>query len=189
MAGMGRAEEWGSRWGDLERRAGLAPHLLPAAAAVLGVAALTEAIVRVVGSGDSTQFALVLCLLALATTLPLGLPRPAGAAVAVGVAAVLSLAPFHSLTVAGVVTQLVALYRLGRVGPGRLAAGIAAAFLVVALVGVTAGRAPGPGRPVGRAGTGGGLGRDRGPIARRGRGPHRGARRDRQHADGAHRAR
>jgi hypothetical protein len=53
-------------------------------------------------------------LLALFTTLPLGLlwAHPAAAAVTVCAACLVSLAAFHALTVAGLITQLVVLYRL-----------------------------------------------------------------------------
>ena len=74
-------------------------------------------------------------LAALATTVPLGLlwTRPALAAPAVTAAAVVSLAAFHVLTVAGLAAQLAALYWLGRRGPAALAAAAAMPYLVVAL--------------------------------------------------------
>jgi signal transduction histidine kinase len=74
-------------------------------------------------------------LAALATTVPLGLlwARPALAALAVTAAAVVSLAAFHMLTVAGLAAQPAALYRLGRHGPAALAATVAMPYLVVAL--------------------------------------------------------
>ena len=89
------------------------------------------------------------CLLALATTLPLALPRrrrrrrwPCRAA------SVLSLAVFHTLTVAGVAAQLVAAYRLGRRGPPLAGRGRSALpFLVLAL---TARRPARPGSPADR---------------------------------------
>jgi signal transduction histidine kinase len=98
-----------------------------------------------VGTGASTQFGLVLCLLALFTTLPPALLSPAAAAVAVTAASVLSLALFRTLTVAGMVTQLVVLYRLGRMaareaqatrwsGTQVLASGLAVPFLTLALI-------------------------------------------------------
>ena len=76
-------------------------------------------------------------LLALFTTLPLGLlwAYPAAAAVAVSAACVLSLSAFHALTVAGLIAELAALYRLGRSGSQLLAAGLALPFLVLALAG------------------------------------------------------
>ena len=77
-----------------------------------------------------------LVLLALFSTLPLGLlwSYPAGAAVAVGAACVLSLTAFHTLTVAGLIAQLIALYRLGRSGSQLLAAVLALPYLVLALL-------------------------------------------------------
>jgi signal transduction histidine kinase len=47
---------------------------------------------------------------------------------------VLSLAAFHTLTVAGLIAQLIVLYWLGRDGPQLLAAGLAMPFLLLALV-------------------------------------------------------
>src|ERR1700734_8651 len=78
---------------------------------------------------------LALLLLSLATTLPLGLlwARPAVAAVIISAATVLSLSAYAALTVAGLIAQLAVLYRLGRGGSSVLAAGLATAFLVLAL--------------------------------------------------------
>jgi signal transduction histidine kinase len=71
----------------------------------------------------------------LFTTLPLGLlwAHPTAAALAVSAACVLCLAAFHVLTVAALIAQLVALYRLGRSGSQLLAAGLALPFLGLAL--------------------------------------------------------
>jgi signal transduction histidine kinase len=80
------------------------------AGAVLALAAAAESIGRSVGADDRPGYALVLCLLALATTLPLAVFRPLSATVA----CVLSIAPFHTLTVGGAAALLVALYELGR---------------------------------------------------------------------------
>jgi signal transduction histidine kinase len=105
--------------------------------------AVTESMARAAVIGASAQFALVLCLLAVSTTLPLAILRPLGAAVAVSAASVLSLAAFHTLTVSGMVGQLIVVFRLGRSdsqlnGAHLRAAGLAAPFLLLALVG------PGP---------------------------------------------
>jgi signal transduction histidine kinase len=137
---MSRAGDWRSGWADTGRRLAAAPHAPAVAGALLGLLAATESITRAAGTGASTQFALVLFLLALSTTLPLALLRPAGAAMAVSAASVLSLALFHTLTVAGLGAQLIVLYRLGRNGPERngarlQAAGLAVPFLVLALAG------------------------------------------------------
>jgi signal transduction histidine kinase len=88
----------------------------------------------------------MLCLLALATTVPLIFLRPAAAGVAVTAASVVSVTAFGSgaLTVAGLVAQVLASYRLGRVGVSGgagarwdrtqiLACGLAVPFLVLAL--------------------------------------------------------
>jgi signal transduction histidine kinase len=140
MIYVSRAGDWRSGWADKGRRVAAAPHAPAVAGALLGLAAVTESIARIAGTGVSAQFALVLYLLALSTTLPLALLRPAVAAMAVSAASVLSLAVFHTLTVAGLGAQLMVLYRLGRNGSPRngaqlLAPGLAVPFLVLALAG------------------------------------------------------
>jgi signal transduction histidine kinase len=100
---------------------------------VLAVAGTLTRAAGTAAAPGPTRLALVLA--ALATTVPLGLlwARPALAAPAVTAAAVVSLAAFHTLTVAGLAAQLVALYRLGRHGSAVLAAATAMPYLVVAL--------------------------------------------------------
>jgi signal transduction histidine kinase len=83
--------------------------------------ALVESIVRSAVAEVGVQRALVLCLLALATTTPWILLAPLTAAVAAVCAAAASVALFHTLTVAGAAAQLVVLYRLGCSRPARLA--------------------------------------------------------------------
>jgi signal transduction histidine kinase len=99
---------------------------------VLAVASLAETLARKPLHVHG-QYLLVLCLLALATTLPVALPYPSVAAVTVTVASCLSLAPFHSLTVAGASTQLLVLHRLGRDGTQLVAAALSLPFVVLAL--------------------------------------------------------
>lgn len=84
------------------------------AGAVLALEALGESIARAVDAGDGVSATAALCLLALATTLPLVLLRPVPAAVTVVTAAVLSVAPFHRLTVGGAAALLAVLYEAGR---------------------------------------------------------------------------
>jgi signal transduction histidine kinase len=121
------------------RRVAAGPHAPAVAGALLAVVAGAQAIAQPAGNagsyGGDLQVAFV--LLALFTTLPLGLlwAHPAAAAVAVSAACLLSLSAFHALTVAGLITQLVVLYRLGRRGSQLLAAGLALSFLVLALAG------------------------------------------------------
>lgn len=81
---------------------------------LVAVTAIVEAVVRAAAVDATVQHALVLCVLAMSTTLPLSIDRTFGAAVAVTSAAVLSLGLFHTLTVAGAAAQLVVLYRAGR---------------------------------------------------------------------------
>jgi signal transduction histidine kinase len=105
------------------------------AGTLLGVAAVGESIGRTAVIGLGTQAGLVLCLLALATTLPLAVLPPTAAAVAVVAAGVLSLTLFDTLTVAGLLTQLVVLYRLAFVW----APALAVPFVVLALIHPSAG--------------------------------------------------
>ena len=91
--------------------------------AALAVLAATESITRAVADGASVQLGTVLCLLALATTLPLLSSQPRGAMLDISVACVLSVVPFHSLTIAGAIAELVAAYRLSH-GDARLLAAL-----------------------------------------------------------------
>ncbi len=100
-------------------------------AGILGLAAVTETIAR--ATGDGALFVVVLCLLALAGTLPLALARPAVAALVVTAANLVAIMPFHTLTSAAVGAQLIVSYRLGRAGPQVLAVGLSVPFLLLAL--------------------------------------------------------
>ncbi|MDF6044457.1 sensor histidine kinase [Streptomyces sp. JH14] len=113
---------------------GADPRTPAVAGTALALLAVTESLARTAGSGVTVRFALFLVLLALATTLPPVFLRPAAAAASVTGATVLSLAPFHSLTVAGFCAQLLVLHRLGRAGSPRSAALLAMPFLPLALV-------------------------------------------------------
>jgi signal transduction histidine kinase len=140
MISMNRAGDRPNGWADKGRRIAAAPQAPAVAGALLGLLAVAETIVRAARAGASAQFTLVLCLLALSTTLPLALLRPAGAAMTVSAASVLSLGVFHTLTVAGLGAQLIVLYRLGRDGAEQNGAqlpaiGLAVPFLVLALAG------------------------------------------------------
>jgi signal transduction histidine kinase len=106
----------------------------------LGLAALVETLLR--ARGNSPRFVLVLCLLALSTTLPPAFLRPASAAIAVCAADVLALAPFHALTVAGVCTQLIVLFRLTDAGSQLLAGALVTPYLILALFGPSQSRVP-----------------------------------------------
>jgi signal transduction histidine kinase len=127
----------GRRQAGLLRRAAAAPHAPAIGGIALGLLAAVQAIALPPGRGGSDfSQGVGLVLLALFSTLPLGLlwSYPAGAAVAVGAACVLSLAAFHTLTVAGLIAQLIAAYRLGRSGRQLLAAVLALPYLVLALL-------------------------------------------------------
>jgi hypothetical protein len=108
------------------------------AAGLLGLLAVSESIVRSALTGVSTQRAVVLCVVAVATTLPAALMTLEAAALTVVLASVVSLALFHTLTVAALVAQLTAVYRLARGASPRtraqpLAVCVAAIFLVLVL--------------------------------------------------------
>ena len=160
MMNMGREGDWSREWSDRGRRIAAAPHALIVASALLGLGAVTETIARAAGTLPAVtetitraahtsvnMRSLVLSLLAasflaLATTLPLAFLRPVAAAVLMCSAGVLSLTLVRSLgtlTVAGLVGVLIALYRLGRNGSPHggarlLAPGLAAPFLILALI-------------------------------------------------------
>jgi signal transduction histidine kinase len=132
--------DWRSRWIDRSRRIAAAPNAVVVTGVVLSVLAVAESMVRAAVIGATLQFSLVLCLLALSTTLPLCLGRPREAAAAITATSIVSLAFFHTLTVAGFVGQLFVLYRFGRTSPSRIgaqlpAAALAIPFLVLALAG------------------------------------------------------
>jgi signal transduction histidine kinase len=136
MSEMDAVSDWYGGWAGRGRRIAAAPLAPAVSGLLLGAFAVAETLARATGTGITpgpTRLALVLA--ALATTVPLGLlwTRPALAAPAVTAAAVVSLAAFHTLTVAGLLAQLAALYRFGRHGSPVLAATAAMPYLVVAL--------------------------------------------------------
>ncbi|MEJ7649328.1 MAG: sensor histidine kinase [Nakamurella sp.] len=104
---------------------------------VIGAGAVGEAMIRSIGQDVDGRFVMVVCLLALCTTVPLLVLPPAGAVQVMTAASILSLAPFGCLTVAGVFSLLTAHYRLGRHGFQQLAAGMCLPLLVFAVVAVT----------------------------------------------------
>jgi signal transduction histidine kinase len=127
------AQDWRKEWPDKAQRLASNPLALPTVGVVLALFALAESIARAAATGATAQYGLALSLLALATTLPLTFLGPAGAATAVTAATLLSLTAFRTLTVAGLVAQLIVLYRLGRSGSQPLAAVLAMPFVVLAL--------------------------------------------------------
>jgi len=148
MIYMGTAGDRGSGWLERGRRIAASPAAPAVAGALLGLAAITETIARDAGTRISVASLVGLSALALFTTVPLAFLGPAAAAVAICAANVLSVAAFQTLTVAGLIAQLIALYRLGRSGasgsearrneapwdaPQFLAPALAVSFLVLAL--------------------------------------------------------
>jgi signal transduction histidine kinase len=144
----GIVADWQGGWADRSKRvpAVLATRHAPAVAgALLGLAAVTEAVARGVSGGLSVVAMLTAAILALCTTVPLAFLGPPAAAVGICLACVLSLTVVRILTVAGVMAALIALYRLGRDGwsPGGtqqnrgqwLALVLAVPFVSVALAG------------------------------------------------------
>jgi signal transduction histidine kinase len=109
-----------------------------ATGASLGVIAITESIVRSAVTGVSGQHALVLCLVALATTLPPAFVTREAAAVTVVTAGVVSLTLFHTITVAAALAQVIVLHQLAYGGSPRtraqaVAVCVSGSFLALAL--------------------------------------------------------
>ena len=150
MIDMGTTGDRGGGWPERGRRFAASPHAPAVAGALLGLAAMSEAIARGASTGMSVVGLVGVCALAASTTVPLAFLGPVAAAVAICAASVLSLAAFQTLTVAGLAALLIALYRLGRSGAARsssrrteaswgaaqfLAPALAVPFLVLALAG------------------------------------------------------
>jgi signal transduction histidine kinase len=139
---VGRVSEWPARLAERARPIVALGYLPAAAAGLLGTLAAAETLVtapqEVTAAGGTYNGGVqaALLLVGLLTTLPLGLlwARPALAALTVTAAVLVSLVPFHALTIAGVIAQLAVLYRLGRRGsPQLLAAALAMTFLMLRL--------------------------------------------------------
>ncbi len=116
---------------------------------VLGLLSVTELAIRLTAkstvhaelaagppahAGISLPTALLMGAFCLLGTVPAGWLRPLPAALAVYVAALLSLALFELVTIAGAAALLVTAYRLARSGRVVLAVALAAPFLGLALV-------------------------------------------------------
>lgn len=104
---------------------------------LLGLGAVIETIARAHGSVPG--LVALLCLVALATTLPLALPEPTIAAGVLLLAGVASSAVLHILTVAGCAALVLGAYRLGRRGRPSVAVAASPAFLLVALTATASG--------------------------------------------------
>jgi signal transduction histidine kinase len=147
MNDVGRADDGRTGGAVAWQRLAAWPYAPVTAGVLLGMLAVAQAVWVAVsphgilaGHGAATDWPfvlLVVVLVSLATTLPLGFlwSKPAGAALALSAASVLSLAAFHTLTVAALVAQLAGAYRLGRRGSPLLAAVLALPFLILALAG------------------------------------------------------
>jgi signal transduction histidine kinase len=115
--------------GRTRRRIAGSPNALAWAGALLALAAFGQAIAQALNHtvnaadvGGSAPYAVALGLLALAGTVPLIFLRPVAAAVAITAASVLMVVAFGTPTVAGLIAQVIASYRLGwTAGFGRAA--------------------------------------------------------------------
>lgn len=138
MVSMSQMRSRCRRWADKTREALGSRHAEVVTGSSLAALALVEALVgSVIGRADAVP-ALVLALLALGTTVPLAVFGTAAAAFIVAATAVLSVAGFNALTVAGSLALLLAVYRLGRTGDPRLqlsSIALGLPFLVLAFVG------------------------------------------------------
>ena len=123
----------GRGWAAQVRALAAAPHAPVVAGGVLALAALAEALGRAAALHSSAQLTLAVALVAVATAMPPAVLKSAAAAVAVCVAAVVSLALFHTLTVAGAVTVMATLHRVGR----EAAAGTHRGYGALGTVGVS----------------------------------------------------
>ncbi len=135
MSDVSRAIQGNAGWAGRGRRFAAGPYAPAVGTALLGLLALAEALSRGTAAPRSAQSIVALTVLCLLTTLPPAFLRPAPAAVAVCAASVLSITLFQLLTVAGLVTQLIAAGRLGRRGPQALAVALSVPFLILALAG------------------------------------------------------
>jgi signal transduction histidine kinase len=109
-------------------------HAVAAAAGLLGVGAVVEVCVRNTGTAAIVLLVL-LCVVALSTTLPLALPGPTVAGSTVILATVASLSIFQALTVAGCVAAVAAAYRMGRSGRAVLAVAAVGPYLLITALG------------------------------------------------------
>ena len=108
MFDMGTAAgDRGGGWPERGRRFATSPPAPAVAGALLGLAAMTEAIARGAGTRMSVVSLVGVSALALFTTVPLAFLGPVAAAVAICAASVLSVAAFQTLTVAGLAALLI----------------------------------------------------------------------------------
>jgi signal transduction histidine kinase len=101
---------------------------------LLGVGAVAETVARQSGHGIPGRW-ILLFLAAVATTLPLAVRRPTAAGTSIIAAGLLSMAVLGTLTVAGIVAQLAAAYRLGARGRPAVAVVAVIPYLLIAAFG------------------------------------------------------
>jgi signal transduction histidine kinase len=104
-----------------------------AGAGALGVAAVVQSLYHLAGTGRVGAYVLVVCLVAVAATVPAALPNPTAAAATVTLAGLLSIFMFHTPTAAAAIAAVIVAYRYGRVGrlPGPVLLGLP--YLALAL--------------------------------------------------------
>ena len=88
MIDMSTAGDRGGGWPERGRRFAASPHAPAVAGALLGLAAMTEALIRGADAGMSAADLIGMCTLALFTTAPLAFLGPVAAAVAISAASV-----------------------------------------------------------------------------------------------------
>jgi len=126
---MSLAADWRGGWAVRAEQIARVRHGLAVTAGLLGLAAVLEALGRAMAAAHGTQpvlaeslgseffgWALLYCMLGLATTLPLTFLRPVPAAIVLTAASLLSLGLLNFLTVGGAAAELIAVYRCGRDG-------------------------------------------------------------------------
>jgi signal transduction histidine kinase len=143
MKDMSLAADWRAGWAGRAERIAAARYglsvtetLARATASVFTTSApaTSHAVTQSQGAPQLFGWVVLYCVLGLATTLPLAFGRPASAALVLSAASLLSLGVFHFLTLAGAVTELVAVYRFGRGNGAQYAAlGLTVPFGVLAL--------------------------------------------------------
>jgi signal transduction histidine kinase len=121
--------------GDRRRRLVAAPRAPAVVGGALASLAVAEAAARAVLTDTSVQGGVVLCVLALATTVPVALLGPVPAAVAIAASATVSLALFETLTVAGALAQVVVVAVAGHRSARPAVALLGLPFVVLAVAG------------------------------------------------------
>lgn len=140
MRGVG---SWFGGWAEKAGSSTATPRARVVLGSSLAVLGLVEVVARAGLNGSDMVSTLAVGLLAVGTALPLAFLGTEAAALLALATAVLSLAGFHALSVAGCAAVLIAVYRVGRVPPRQgwrqlALIGLCGAFLVLAITGPSA---------------------------------------------------